>query len=124
MVITNTEKRNWKQKTSFISYNWHNKINWKRVLSYWGKTNEAIYTLDNPTVDHGNFLEMILLMGKYDSVIKAHLDKAIQNSTKSYNSGSKQGGGYKFLIKNDSLLHYWNNKWNYKVINFWINHWS
>jgi len=53
----------------------------KRGLSYRGKTNEAIYTLDNPSLDHGNFLEMILLVGKYDPVLKAHLDKAIKNST-------------------------------------------
>jgi len=72
----------------------------KRGLSYRGKTNEAIYTLDNPSLDHGNFLEMILLVGKYDPVLKAHLDKAIKNSTKSHDSGSKQGGGHiSFLSK-------------------------
>ncbi|KAL4103469.1 hypothetical protein QTP88_018845 [Uroleucon formosanum] len=51
-------------------------------------------------IDHGNFLEMILLVGKYDPVLKAHLDKAIKNSTKSHDSGSKQGGGHiSFLSK-------------------------
>ncbi|KAL4113073.1 hypothetical protein QTP88_016764 [Uroleucon formosanum] len=66
----------------------------KRGLSYRGKTNEAIYTFDNPALDHGNFLEMILLVDKYDPVLKAHLDKAIKNSTKSHDSGSKQEGGH------------------------------
>ncbi|KAL4082843.1 hypothetical protein QTP88_029499 [Uroleucon formosanum] len=71
----------------------------KRGLSYRGKTNEAIYTLDNPASDHGNFFEMILLVGKYDRVLKAHLDKAIKNSTKSHDSGYKQGGHISFLSK-------------------------
>lgn len=43
---------------------------------------------------------MILLVGKYDPVLKAHLDKAIKNSIKSHDSGSKQGGGHiSFLFK-------------------------
>ncbi|KAL4143886.1 hypothetical protein QTP88_006140 [Uroleucon formosanum] len=43
---------------------------------------------------------MILLVGKYDPVLKAHLDKAVKNSTKSHDSGSKQGGGHiSFLSK-------------------------
>jgi hypothetical protein len=43
---------------------------------------------------------MILLVCKYDPVLKTRLDKAIKNSTTSHNSGSKQGGGHvSFLSK-------------------------
>jgi len=61
----------------------------KRGLSYRAKNNEAAYTLINPSLDHGNFLEMILLLGKYDPILKAHLEKSIKNSIKSHNAGSK-----------------------------------
>lgn len=57
----------------------------KRGLSYRGKDNEAAYTLDDASLNHGNFLEIIILLSKYDQVI--------EQSTKSHNSGSKQGGG-------------------------------
>lgn len=35
-------------------------------LAYRGKRNEAVYTLNNPNIDHGNFLEIILFLSKYD----------------------------------------------------------
>jgi len=35
----------------------------KRGLSYRGKQGEAVHTLDEDTIDHGNFLEMIVLLG-------------------------------------------------------------
>lgn len=34
----------------------------KRGLSYRGNQFEVAYTLDNPFVDHGNFLEIILFL--------------------------------------------------------------
>ena len=36
----------------------------KRGLSYRGKQGEAAYTLDDNTIDHGNFLEMIVLLSQ------------------------------------------------------------
>ncbi|XP_041836765.1 uncharacterized protein LOC121652114 [Melanotaenia boesemani] len=39
----------------------------KRGLSYRGQQSEAAYTLDDHNIDHGNFLELITLLGKYDS---------------------------------------------------------
>lgn len=65
----------------------------KRGLSYRGKSNEAAYTLKDENLDHGIFLEIITLLGKYDSTLKSHLDTVINNSRKSYDRGSKQGGG-------------------------------
>jgi len=65
----------------------------KRGLSYRGQKYEAAYTLNDSSLDHGNFLEMVLLVGKFDPVLKSHLDKVIKKSTTIHNSGSKQGGG-------------------------------
>jgi len=65
----------------------------KRGLSYRGKSNEAAYTLKVENLDHGNSLEIITLLEKYDSTLKSHLDTVINNSQKSYDRGSKQGGG-------------------------------
>lgn len=65
----------------------------KRGLSYRGQTFEAAYTLSDSSLDHGNFLEMVLLVGKFDPILKGHLDKVIKKSTTIHNSGSKQGGG-------------------------------
>jgi len=54
----------------------------KRGLSYRGKTNEAAYSLDDSSLDHGNFLEITLLISKYDSLLKSHLDKVIKKKFK------------------------------------------
>lgn len=64
----------------------------KRGLSYRGKNYEAAYTLDDASLDHGNFIEIIILLSKYDRILKLHLDKIVNKSTKSHNLGSKQGG--------------------------------
>lgn len=37
----------------------------KRGLSFRGTKCEAAYTLDDPKLDHGNFLELIILISKY-----------------------------------------------------------
>lgn len=45
------------------------KVIGKRGLSIRGKNNEAAYLLNDPILDHGNFLEMIILLSKYDAVL-------------------------------------------------------
>lgn len=55
----------------------------KRGLSYRGaKDAEAAYTLSNPNLDHGNFLEIILLLAKYDPLLEKHIEDCIQSSSK------------------------------------------
>jgi hypothetical protein len=51
----------------------------KRGLSYRG-VHESANTLDNDLLDHGNFLEILLLLSKYDLVLRNHLDQIIQQS--------------------------------------------
>ena len=53
------------------------KVLGKRGLSYRQEHNEAAYTLDIDSLDHGNFLELIILLGKYDVCLKEHLSSAI-----------------------------------------------
>ncbi|XP_074030798.1 uncharacterized protein [Leptinotarsa decemlineata] len=41
---------------------------------------EAAYSLKDDTINHGNFLEIIMLMSKYDPQLEKHLKKAIEES--------------------------------------------
>ena len=50
----------------------------KRGSSHRGKQAEEAYTLDDDTIDHCNFLEIILLLGKYDVCLKEHLTLSIE----------------------------------------------
>lgn len=65
----------------------------KRGLAFRGSENEAAYTLDDETLDHGNFLEIVLLLGKYDVILKDHLTKVIQESKQMNEKGVKQRAG-------------------------------
>lgn len=55
----------------------------KRGLSYrGGSENEAAYTLLNDNIDHGNFLEIILLIAKFDPILHNHIQKVAEQSKK------------------------------------------
>ena len=75
----------------------------KRSLSYRGKHNEAAYTLHNDSVDHGNFLDILLLLKKYDVVLNEYLDNIIKKSQVSHNSGNKTRGGLLTLISKTTV---------------------
>lgn len=64
----------------------------KRGLSIRGKSNEAAYLLNNEFLDHGNFLELIILISKYDVVLNEHLNKVIKKSKKNHDNDSKGRG--------------------------------
>ena len=61
-----------------------------RVVSIWkmiGKTgtiyrgigsSETVSTLCDEKVDHGTFLETVLLLAKYDNILKCHLENVIK----------------------------------------------
>lgn len=62
----------------------------KRRLSYRGtNSNEAAYTLSHHTKDHGTFLEMVILLSKYDPTLKLHIDSSIEKYKSCHNAGSK-----------------------------------
>lgn len=66
----------------------------KRGLSYRGtSSNEAAYIVNDHTIYHSTFLVMVILLSKYDPILKLHVDSSIEKSKLCHNSGSKQGGG-------------------------------
>lgn len=83
------------------------KVIGKRGLSYRGTSSESesAYSLDNSMIDHGNFLELILLLSKYDILLKDHLDKVIKKSKVAHASGSKGRGGSITLISKTMINH-------------------
>lgn len=68
----------------------------KSGLCYRGAKNaEAAYTLNNSSLDHGNFLEILILISKFDPLPKHHIDDAVMKSEKvrnTCNSGSASVG--------------------------------
>jgi hypothetical protein len=51
----------------------------KRGLSYRDtSSNEAAYTLNDHIIDHGTFLEMVILLSKYDPILKLYIDSSIE----------------------------------------------
>lgn len=54
-----------------------------RGLSFRGsKDAKAAYTLNDDSLDHGNFLEMLILISKFDTMLKEHIDEAVIKSKK------------------------------------------
>lgn len=57
------------------------KVIGKRGLSFRGaKDAEAAYMLNDDSLDHGNFLEMLILISKFDTLLKEHIDEAVIKS--------------------------------------------
>lgn len=58
--------------------------------------------MDDENLDHGNFLDIIMLIGKYDIILKTHLDKIIKQSKDNKSRGVKQrtGNFLTYLSKN------------------------
>lgn len=78
----------------------------KTGIPYRGHANEGAYTLNDNTVKHGNFLELVLLLAKYDSVLNSHVQECIRKSLllkeKSKKRAGRRGRGnlVTFLTKN------------------------
>lgn len=73
----------------------------KRGLSFRGAKNaESAYTLGDQNLDHGNFLEALLLVAKFDPVLKAHIDEVVIKSSKHHerNSGVGRPGNFVTLL--------------------------
>ncbi|XP_025405010.1 uncharacterized protein LOC112679433 [Sipha flava] len=52
----------------------------KQGLPFRGDKSEAAYKLDDSSLNHGNFLEIILLLSKSDNILKSHIEKSIKLS--------------------------------------------
>uniref|UniRef100_A0AAQ5XSS1 DUF4371 domain-containing protein n=1 Tax=Amphiprion ocellaris TaxID=80972 RepID=A0AAQ5XSS1_AMPOC len=79
------------------------KVIGKRGLSYRQEHNEAAYTLDNDSIDHGNFLELIILLGKYDVCLKEHLSSVIEKSKQIHASGTQGRGSLITLLSKTTV---------------------
>ena len=69
------------------------KVLGKRGLSYRHVENKAAYTLNDNTIDHGNFSELIVLLGKYDICLREHLDDCVEKSRKMHQASGSRGRG-------------------------------
>ncbi|KAL4091506.1 hypothetical protein QTP88_026182 [Uroleucon formosanum] len=65
----------------------------KRGLSYRGHRNEGADSLNDSTLDHGNFLDILLLLKKYDVVLSEHIDSITKNASVNYKKGKGKGRG-------------------------------
>ncbi|KAL4091486.1 hypothetical protein QTP88_026173 [Uroleucon formosanum] len=65
----------------------------KRGLSYRGHRNEGADSLNDSTLDHGNFLDILLLLKKYDVVLCEHIDSITKNASVNYKKGKGKGRG-------------------------------
>lgn len=63
----------------------------KRGLSYRGHRNESALSLNNFNLDHGNFLDILLLLKKYDIVLNEHIDLFTKKAQCKANSGNSKG---------------------------------
>jgi len=73
----------------------------KRGLSYRGNRNEGAHSLNNKILDHGNFLEIMILLSKYDPVINEHFNTIVAKSETKFLAGKKgRGNLLTFLSKN------------------------
>lgn len=48
-------------------------------------------SLNNPILDHGNFLDILLLLKKYDTVLNDHIDSLTNKAQRKANSGNSKG---------------------------------
>lgn len=78
----------------------------KRGLSFRGSI-ESAYTLENENVDHGNFLEILMLLSKYDMTLKTHLNQSIELSKRRHDkAGSSRGRGDLISFFSKTTLNY------------------
>lgn len=78
----------------------------KRGLSFRGSI-ESAYSLENEDVDHGNFLEILMLLSKYDLTLKNHLNQSIELSKKRHDKvGSSRGRGDLLSFFSKTTLNY------------------
>ena len=76
-------------QADMASHHRSDKGHWKCGLSYRGTHFEAAYTWENMALDHGNFLEMILLLSKFDVSLQEHVSKCIKKSESLNETGAK-----------------------------------
>jgi len=77
------------------------KVIGKCGLSYRGDQAEAAYTLEDTAVNHGNFLELVILLSRYDLYLQQHISSCIEQSKKYHDTGAKGRGSLVTLLSKD-----------------------
>lgn len=77
------------------------KVIGKCGLSYRGDKAEAAYTLEDTAVNHGNFLELVILLSCYDLCLQQHISSCIEQSKKHHDTGAKGRGSLVTLLSKD-----------------------
>jgi hypothetical protein len=86
----------------------------KRGLSYRGHRNEGAENLNDFSLDHGNFLNILLLSKKYDVFLSEHIDSITKSVSANHERGKGKGRGASltFIYKStvnmviDSISHF------------------
>lgn len=91
-----TKNRNILQRVIYVV-----KLIGKRGLSYRGHRNEGADSLNDSTLDHGNFLDILLLLKKYDVVLCEHIDSISKNASENHKreKGKGRGASLTFISK-------------------------
>lgn len=79
------------------------KVLGKRGLSYRHVDSEAANNLDIDSIDHSNFFELIILLGKYDVCLKEHLNNVIVKSKQMHESGLRGRGSFITLLSKTTI---------------------
>lgn len=79
----------------------------KQGLAFRASTEQA-YTLNDSSINHGNFLEILLLLGKYDPTLRKHLDSVIAKSEQLHKdrqtSNTKGRGSFVSFLSNNTIM--------------------
>jgi hypothetical protein len=79
----------------------------KRGLSYKSHYAESAYRLADDSLDHGNFLELLQLLAKYDDTLRLHLDQVISASKERHdNVGVSQGRRSLITMISKTMVNY------------------
>jgi hypothetical protein len=76
----------------------------KQGLAFRGKREEAAADLNNEAVNHGNFLQLVLLLCKYDQILNTHLSHAIKLSKERREHAKDKGRGSLITFLSKSFI--------------------
>ena len=79
------------------------KVIGKCGLSYRGDKEEWAFSLENIAVNHGNVLELILLLSRYDICLQQHVNSCIEDSKKQHETGAKGRGALVTLLSKETI---------------------
>lgn len=77
------------------------KVIGKCGLGYRGDKAEGAYTPENIAVNHGNFLELLILSSWYDPYVQQHISSCTEESKKHHESGAEGRGSLVTLMSKD-----------------------